>query len=153
MVRRAIYVFITGAALMFFLDPESGRKRRHEAVEKINSLVLHFERNMIRTNHFIASQVYGYQQKFAHLRISSEPELNNEKLVQRVRSEVFRTPHFPKGRVEVTAENAVVTLKGHVDRYDQIKAIENAVRTVPGVSDVRNYLQVIGQPAASGTTR
>lgn len=72
---------------------------------------------------------------------------NDADLVQRVESEVFRDPDIPKGRINLNAEDGTVVLRGQVERPDQIRAVEKAVRKVHGVREVENLLHLPDMPA------
>jgi osmotically-inducible protein OsmY len=74
-------------------------------------------------------------------------------LVSKVESEVLGDPDVPKGSVNVNAEDGVVVLRGQVERPDQIRKLEKAVRKIDGVVDVENLLHLPGTPAPSSRGR
>ena len=65
---------------------------------------------------------------------------NDATLAQRVQSELFRDPDFPKERITINAEAGVIVLRGELDRPEQIRAVEDAVSRMAGVRGVRNLL-------------
>ena len=70
-------------------------------------------------------------------------------LAHKVESVVFRDRKFPKGRVNINAEQGQVFLRGQLDRPELIHDLEEAVRKVPGVRVVENRLHL---PATPGRT-
>jgi osmotically-inducible protein OsmY len=66
--------------------------------------------------------------------------LNDPGLADKIRSEVLGS--FPDARVNVNVENRVAVLRGQVRTLDHIGEMERAVRSVSGISDVRNYLHL-----------
>lgn len=73
--------------------------------------------------------------------------VDDETLTQRVESEIYRDATLPKGPVTIHARDGVVTLRGALERNEQMRAFENAVRDVPGVRDVENLLHLPGTAA------
>ena len=136
----------TGAALAYFLDPNQGRRRRNVTRDRVTALVRRGSRQLTRTGRYAAGQAYGVSQQLTH-RTAQEPMApNDETLVRRVESEVFRDPNIPKGQININAEDGVIVLRGQVDRPDLIQAVESAVRKVAGVRDVENLLHLPGTP-------
>lgn len=68
--------------------------------------------------------------------------VDDETLTQRVESEIYRDASLPKGPVTLHAQDGVVTLRGALERNEQMRAFEEAVRKVPGVRDVENLLHL-----------
>jgi osmotically-inducible protein OsmY len=68
--------------------------------------------------------------------------VDDETLTQRVESEIYRDAALPKGPVTLHAQDGVVTLRGVLERNEQMRAFEEAVRNVPGVRDVQNLLHL-----------
>ena len=99
-------------------------------------------RRMERWSRRAGAGVYGLAQKARHLGQPAELAANDEALVDRVQSIVFRNPEMPKGRVNINVEDGVVVLRGELDRAEQIQELEAAARKVPGVRDVTNHLHL-----------
>jgi osmotically-inducible protein OsmY len=131
-----------GAALVYFFDPDRGRRRRNMARDRIVAAFRGQYNRAERLRRAASAEAYGLKQKVTHPRAEDEAPPNDATLTQRVESEVFRDPNIPKGRVNINAEEGVIVLRGELDRPDQIQAIEAAVRKVPGVLDVRNLLHL-----------
>ena len=67
-----LYAFFAaaGAALAFFFDPQSGRRRRHMAWDRTASFARRKGRRLART---LASETYGVTMKARHMREASKP--------------------------------------------------------------------------------
>jgi osmotically-inducible protein OsmY len=74
------------------------------------------------------------------------PDLDDQTLVDKVESIVFREHDLPKGEVNINAENGVVFLRGQLDRPELVEKLEARVRKVRGVRDVKNLLHTPGTP-------
>jgi osmotically-inducible protein OsmY len=72
---------------------------------------------------------------------------NDQVLAHKVESELFQGNDFPKGQININAENGVVVIRGQLDSPDLIARIEAEARTIQGVRDVENLLHLPGTPA------
>ena len=143
-------VFAIGAALgalvAYFFDPQSGRRRRHELVDRAGGRLRASRRQAMRTGRYVASEAHGVSQKVTHLK--EEPkDYDDATLADKVRSEVFRDPHLPKGDVNVNVQDGVVQLRGEVERAELIDELVEQTRKVQGVRDVENLLHLPGTKA------
>ena len=102
--RNQVPFFISaamgGAALAYFLDPQNGRRRRHQSRDQLLSLVRHGTKRGRKLVHHAASDAAGQARRAAHaIRPSAEVELDDATLVDKVESIVFRNHDLPsKGR-------------------------------------------------------
>jgi osmotically-inducible protein OsmY len=141
-----------GALLAFFLDPRSGRRRRHTARDRVLSRARRTERRA-----FVGARRAEWRAVGAVRRLLSgarrrEPP-DDVTLAQKVGSTVFRDPRVPKGQISINAEDGVVFLRGMVEAETTIREIEHAARRVPGVRDVENLLHPPGTPAPASRPR
>jgi osmotically-inducible protein OsmY len=104
-----------GLAAGYFLDPESGSRRRNQARDRALAVV---RRGAERT----------------------KPAPNDQALADRVKSEIFRPADAPKASVNVNVENGVVYLRGEVKRPDEIRKLVEQASHVDGVAAVENLL-------------
>ena len=74
-------------------------------------------------------------------------DLNDQTLKAKVESEIFRAEDAPKGSVNVQVANGVVELRGEVKQPDDKEQLEDEVRAIPEVRDVRNMLHLPKVPA------
>ena len=143
--RNQVPFFISaamgGAALAYFLDPQNGRRLRHQSRDQLLSLVRHGTKRGRKLVHHAASDAAGQARRAAHaIRPSAEVELDDATLVDKVESIVFRNHDLPKGQININAENGVGFLRGQVDRPELVETLEARVRKVQGVKGVENLL-------------
>jgi hypothetical protein len=138
---------IAGAALMFMFDPRAGRRRRALTRDRLTGVRNRSVRRARRFGRRTGAEIYGVRQKMTHMHPEQKPPPNDVTLARTVESELFRDPHIPKGRINISAESGVVVLRGEMDRDAQISVIEQMVRKIPGVYDVENLMHVRGTPA------
>jgi len=143
--RNQVPFFISaamgGAALAYFLDPQNGRRRRHQSRDQLLSLVRHGTKRGRKLVNHAASDAAGQARRAAHaIRPSAEVELDDATLVDKVESIIFRNHDLPKGQININAENGVVFLRGQVDRPELVETLEARVRKVQGVKGVENLL-------------
>jgi BON domain len=105
-----------GLAAGYFLDPDSGKRRRHIARDRALALI---RKEAERPN---------------------KPAPNDQALAERVRSEIFQPADGPKESVNINVENGVVYLRGEVERPDQIRELVKQAESVDGVAGVENLL-------------
>jgi osmotically-inducible protein OsmY len=130
-----------GAAMMWFLDPSAGRRRRALIRDRTLALFRRGARKAERAGGAVATEAYGVAQKATHLR--EEPkEYNDETLKSKVESELFRAEDAPKGQVAVNAQKGVVQLRGEVGSPELIDELVQRARSVQGVQDVENLLHL-----------
>jgi osmotically-inducible protein OsmY len=148
--------FLLGAAAGFaagyFLDPSSGRRRRHQTRDRAFSKARHGKREAARQAAYAAGRAQGVVHKMTPSHPTGEPA-DDITLAHRVETEIFRAPDAPKGRVSVNAENGVVFLRGELDDPQWIARLGDDAARVTGVAAVRNLLHtpVTPAPAAPGT--
>jgi osmotically-inducible protein OsmY len=82
-------------------------------------------------------------------RLKAETKINpdDQTLVDRVESEIFRDRQEVKGQVNINAEEGVVVLRGQLDSQDLIDDLVEAVREVDGVRNVESLLHLPGEEA------
>jgi ElaB/YqjD/DUF883 family membrane-anchored ribosome-binding protein len=135
-----------GAAAAFFLDPVSGKRRRSVARDWILARARGAAQGGRRAGGFIGARTYGAVQSVRHRRDAGVPE-NDQVLAHKVESELFQGNDFPKGQININAENGIVVLRGQVATPDLIKRVEGQVRRIQGVREVENLLHLPGTPA------
>jgi osmotically-inducible protein OsmY len=132
-----------GAAFLYFLDPDSGARRRNATRDRAAAKLRQGE----QAARAASSQAYGVTQKVASLKENDKPQPDDVTLARKVESEIFRDADAPKGSVNVNAVDGVVTLRGEVESEDQMEQLETATRKVKGVREVENLLHMPGTPA------
>ena len=135
-----------GAAVAYFLDPQSGKRRRHGLVDRTFGLFRRGGRTTARVGRGVAAETYGVVQKATHLR-EQPKDFDDATLARKVETEIFRDADAPKGTVDVNVQNGVVQLRGEVQRPELIDGLVAKTRKVQGVTDVENLLHTPGMPA------
>jgi BON domain len=131
-----------GALLVYFFDPQTGRRRRHTVTDRTTA----FFRRGRRPLRGVAARAYGVSQKVQHLR-EVPKELDDATLADKVQTKIFRPADVPKGLIDVNVQNGIVQLRGEVDRSELIDRLVEQTRKVKGVRDVENLLHLPGTPA------
>jgi osmotically-inducible protein OsmY len=143
-----------GAAAEFFLDPRSGRRRRHTARERIVATARRRRHRLEQQARYEAGKVVGLAHQAAKLTSRKEaPDLDDVSLVHRVETELFRDRSIPKARISINADRGIVVLRGQVDSDEVVRHVERQVRKLPGVVDVENLLHLPGTPAPASRPR
>ena len=135
-----------GAALEFFFDPRSGKRRRHLVRDRTTAAFRRRARKVERQAHYEAGKMVGLAHAITH-HDHAVPELDDVSLVRKVESELFRDRTIPKGPISINADRGIVVLRGQLDGAQEIERIEREVRGVAGVRDVENLLHPPGVPA------
>jgi len=125
---RKLRFMAFGALLAYFFDPQSGRRRRSLALERIPAF-------------------RGAEQTPMGVKDEEKPQPDDATLVRKVETEIFRDSDIPKGRINVDAENGKVVLRGEVEEPELIKDLELRTKNVQGVEEVENLLHVSGSAA------
>jgi osmotically-inducible protein OsmY len=130
-----------GAALVYFFDPENGKRRRKVTMDRIAGLARRHGRRLGRG---VASEAYGLKQKATHRQDEPKPQPDDVTLARKVETEIFRGPEVPKGKINVNAEDGIVVLRGEAETPEMIEDLARKAREVQGVRDVENLLHVPG---------
>jgi hypothetical protein len=147
-----------GAAAAFFLDNQSGNRRRKLAADKAGRFTREGAGTMQGAAQAAGAQAKGMAAKAQHVATGGDSAPGDDNtLKNKVQSEIFRDADAPKGAVEVTVVNGIVELRGQVDDPSQAETLELKTRMVSGVKDVRNMLHlpgetppnIVGTPGAS----
>ena len=136
-----------GAALMYFLDPSRGARRRALATDKAESLVQsgadEIRRRAIRTRDQINGAVARARARLGH----DEP--TDVQLAERVRAALGHFTGHAHG-IDVVVRNGVVTLQGYIPAED-LSDVLRATRRVRGVREVHDELNLRAHdPALAG---
>src|SRR5918992_2912051 len=129
--------FGLGVALMYFLDPGRGARRRALVRDKIVHALRKTEDAAETTGRDLRNRAKGLA---AEIRNRFEPEdVDDDVLVARVRAELGRAVSHP-GSIAVTARDGRVTLSGPILAREADELLSD-VRSVRGVRDVVDRLE------------
>jgi hypothetical protein len=143
-VMRLVTAFAAGAAIMYYFDPETGRRRRAMAREQgvgAGHDIEDFARNRSKR---AADHVQGAVAR-TRTRLDDTP-VDDRRLRERIRSRIGHLVDDP-GAVSVQVRDGHVLLGGNASP-EEIEAVVEAVTAVPGVEEVDNRL-ASGRPDAS----
>jgi osmotically-inducible protein OsmY len=133
---------IGGAGLMYFLDPQQGNRRRALLRDQLTRFMNQTQDQMADTRQDLGNRAHGVVAD-ARYRTSNEP-VDDMTLAARVRSEMGRVVSHP-GAVNVMAIKGRITLHGQILR-NEVDKLLSTVKSVPGVIEVDNQLDVYDQP-------
>lgn len=143
----------TGAAVMYFLDPDRGARRRAIAGDKVASSMRRLPRAVRVTKQDLANRAHGVWAETQHLFTSNDAF--DDVVEARVRSKMGRIVSHPHA-VKVSVNDGNVALSGPI-LADEVKQVLKCVRSVAGVKSVENNLQehktAEGVSALQGGTR
>ena len=131
-----------GAGLVYFLDPNGGRRRRGLARDKAFATLNDIRQGMGKTGEYVSKQAYGLVAE-TRGKFRSD-EVTDEQLCARVRSAMGRVVSHPKS-VRVVACNGRVTLEGEALTGEHA-ALLSTVKGVRGVQEVNDQLLVRSGP-------
>ena len=137
-----------GALLAYFLDPKSGRRRRHTARDRATSRLRRGGRRVAARARRAQSHAVGIARRTRNAaRPRHREPFDDVTLARKVESELYRRARVPKGHISINAEDGFVFLRGVMDRQDDIERVERATRQIEGVRDVENLIHLPGTPA------
>jgi osmotically-inducible protein OsmY len=147
MRRIMLFAAALGAVVTYFFDPDRGRRRRAMARDRSAGIARQGGRRLARLGRWGGAEAYGVTRKVRHRKEEPKPQPDDVTLARKVETEIFRSADVPKGKINVNAVDGVVELRGEADRPEMIRDLEDQVRNIPGVRDVRNMLHLPETPA------
>jgi osmotically-inducible protein OsmY len=138
--KTAVAAGATGAVGAYFLDPQSGARRRHKTRDQVEATVRRITSKVRREKDYRVHQAEGKVEALKSKARPEKPAANDQQLAERVKSELFKPADAPKGSVNINVEHGVVYLRGQVKRPGQIKELAKQARSIDGVRGVQNLL-------------
>jgi osmotically-inducible protein OsmY len=135
-----------GAAAAHFLDPQSGRRRRHEIRDQAASKMHAGVDQATSTASHAAEKAKGAVSAATPSPTRVE-DADDVTLARKVETEIFRAPDAPKGDVSVDVQRGVAHLRGEVADEQWITRFGEQAEKVDGVKAVENLLHRPGTPA------
>jgi osmotically-inducible protein OsmY len=133
---------LIGAAVMFFLDPQRGNRRRALVRDQMASLANKTEDVVDVKAEDMKNRAQGMVAE-TKSRLKDEM-VSDQVLVERVRAEMGRVNSHP-GAIEVSATDGHVTLTGPI-LAKEVDALMAATKSIPGVKQINNQLEVHEEP-------
>jgi osmotically-inducible protein OsmY len=138
-----------GAAAAHFLDPDSGRRRRHQIRDQAASKAHAGKDQAVSTASYAAGKAQGAVATATpsmpgRHRLSDADDVT---LARKVETEIFRAADAPKGQVSVDVQAGVAYLRGTVSDESWIARLADDAKKVDGIKGVENLLHRPGTPA------
>jgi osmotically-inducible protein OsmY len=134
-----------GGALMYFLEPRGGARRRalirDRAAHALRAGKEEFRQEVQDARNRVSGAVAEARARLRH------EAVDDDQLVARVRADLGHRVDRA-GAIEVAADRGTVTLRGEVSR-EELDGVLGSVRRVPGVERVTNELNVRETPSGS----
>lgn len=147
-VVRLAVAFAAGAAVMYYFDPVTGRRRRALARDQGVATGHDVEDFARAKSKRAADRAHGVKAR-ARARIADEP-VDDLQLHERIRSKMGRIVEHP-GAITVQVSDGHVVLTGNASE-EEIESLADAVSTMQGVESVDNRLSIGSDVGPSGTT-
>jgi gas vesicle protein len=145
-LRKLLFGGVLATVGALFLDPQQGKRRRKELVDRTAGLFRRTGSRAERAGRGVGARVYGMSQQVQHLK--EEPkDFDDVTLARKVETEIFRDAEVPKGQIDVNVQEGVVQLRGEVPSDDMVDDLVEKTRAVQGVRDVENLLHLPGTAA------
>jgi osmotically-inducible protein OsmY len=139
MNKKAALVGVgVGAALMYFFDPDRGKRRRALVRDKVESAGNKAQDYAEKMGRDVRNRAYGVVAETKS--ILKGEGVTDDVLVDRVRAKLGRYP-VHTGAIDVQANDGTVTLTGPI-LADELPTVLRATKFVRGVKNVDNKLAV-----------
>jgi uncharacterized membrane protein len=135
-VKIAAGSFAAGAALMYFYDPNRGKRRRAGLRDKTIKTYTAFTDELDKAGRDFANRTQGLVA--GAKAVASRPD--RSVLCERVKSRIGRVVSHPHA-IHVTNQDGVITLNGPI-LESEVDDLLRTARSVSGVTGVRNQLEV-----------
>jgi uncharacterized membrane protein len=134
-----------GLALMYFLDPNSGRRRRARTRDKVVHAARVVNEGAKVTARDTMHRAQGAWAEAKRL-LNHEEAVDDEALIGRIRAALGRVVSHPHA-IEVAADGGHIALIGPILSYE-VRPLLKAVRRVAGVRAVSDQLTVYNEPGS-----
>ena len=156
---RSLIAFVSGAAVgaaaAHFLDPDSGRRRRHQLRDQAASKASAGASQATTAASYAAGKAKGAVATATPSMPGSHrlEDADDVTLARKVETEIFRDPAAPKGQVSIDVQAGVVYLRGMVADEAWIERLAEEAKKVDGIKGVKNLLHRPGTPAPAAEPR
>jgi uncharacterized membrane protein len=131
-----------GGILVYFLDPDTGRRRRARAKDRAVNFVKEADRAIGKASRDLSNRARGTVAEARSL--LPLRGVSDEVLVEQVRARIGRVVSFPHF-VEVSSRDAVIALRGAVVE-SELEDLLSTVSAIRHVASVRNELRPYKRP-------
>ena len=133
-----------GAAGAFLLDPQSGRRRRSVAKDRMAAAFRRGAADAERKARYMEGRAEGVAYRAAG---AGTPHPVDDRALVDVVRQFLATLDLDTSQVNVDACDGVVTLRGELKRPDEVRAVRDGAAKLSGVTRVESYLHLPGTPA------
>jgi uncharacterized membrane protein len=131
-----------GAGLMYYFDPQLGRRRRAQVRDQMVHVLNQVDDALDVVSRDLTHRVQGLRAEVVSLLSSSQP--SDKVLADRVRSKLGRIVSHPRA-LQVSARDGHVTVSGPILAHE-VDRLLWGVQSTPGVREVENRLDVHQEP-------
>jgi hyperosmotically inducible periplasmic protein len=137
-LMRLAVALATGAAIMYYLDPQTGRRRRALARDKGVGASHEVEDFARKGSRRLANRMRGAMARTRSRARMADTLVDDDQLRDRIRSKLGHLVDAP-GMVDVQVHDGWVVLAGNASLHE-IDALMDMVTAMPGVREVDNRL-------------
>jgi uncharacterized membrane protein len=131
-----------GGLMAYFLDPDTGRRRRALVKDRTTNLIKEADRAIGKASRDLSNRARGAVAEARSL--LPLPTVSDEVLAEQVRSRIGRVISFPHF-LEITARDGVITLRGAA-LQSEVDKLRSTVASVRHVTSIRNELKTYKEP-------
>jgi uncharacterized membrane protein len=139
--------FAAGAALMYFTDPSRGKRRRAIVRDKLNAGLREAARELDKAGRDLRNRSQGMVSAVRNL--TSRSAADEPVIEERVRAALGRVVRHPHA-IQVSAERGGRVTLGGLVPAEEVKNLLNRVRSIQGVKELVNRLEVQRSPENNG---
>jgi osmotically-inducible protein OsmY len=139
---RSKTAFLAGAGTAYFFDPQTGKKRRHEARDRSLRALRRFGRLSVKKAKLAGGHAQGVAAVARRTVSEDDVSVDDETVAQRIRSDALRDVGLSTKDVDVSVEDGLARLRGSVASVDLADRLVARVRKIAGVNDVSAELRV-----------
>ena len=139
-LMKVATVFAAGAAAMYFLDPETGRRRRAMTRDKGLAAGRDLKENARQASRRVSNRAQGAASQMGSALESGmdDAPVSDQKLEARIRSQLGHLVDRPAD-IEVEVNNGHVVLSGTASQ-DEVASLTRELAGIDGVADVENRM-------------
>jgi len=139
-LSRVLQGVVVGAAAMYMLDPDRGRRRRAITRDKMQRFASDSARLAHQAARDARQRLHGVNARLQQRSKSGNLNVDELRLIERVRAAMGRCVSHPHA-IQAGARGATIVLSGPV-LAKEVPELLAAVRAVPGVREIENHLDV-----------
>ena len=149
---KRVQAFVLGASTAYFLDPDSGARRRRMVADRTARITRRTLRLLGKKARYAEGRLYGATAGVQDaVTPDDERATDDATVLQRIRSEALRDVGLSTKGMEIDVRDGVVTVEGTVPSASLGDDLVARVREVPGVEDVHARISVALHEAAAET--